>query len=196
MILLPPIPFSPTDPKVPPSLAYHLADIYLEELNKALTNPPSTSPLELPPPPAPLATLLAPFFTLAARTPNNVTFQRVQAALLDPVLAALEAAARVGDSGGGDGDGGEEDREEEGPNNRKRRRLDVRDQEYPSIVSNSCATDPKAEGAMESGKLRAVLLRKMFDVASEEETRDANRRRLYALRKANMDDGDDNLDAS
>ena len=71
--------FSPTDPKVPPSLAYHLADIYLDELNKALSAPSSK--------PAPLTTLLAPFVELAARTPSRVVFGRVRGALLEGQLA-------------------------------------------------------------------------------------------------------------
>lgn len=177
-------PLCPSDTKVPPSLAYHLADIYLEELNKALTNSPSSSPLESPPSPAPLSTLLSPFFTLAARTSNNTTYQRIQSALLDPIFAALKVAAQA-ERAGEDEDGGPD---------RKRRRLDAQD--YPSIVSNSCATNPRVEGAMESGKLRAVLLKSMFEFASEAETRDANRRKLYALRKANMDDEEDSADAS
>lgn len=35
--------FSPTDNRVPSSLAYHLADIYLEELDKAVSSNPSVS---------------------------------------------------------------------------------------------------------------------------------------------------------
>lgn len=37
-------------------------------------------------------------------------------------------------------------------------------------------------------KLRQVLLRRMFEVASEEGTRDSNRRKMYAMFKAAKED--------
>ncbi|KAI0756336.1 Nop52-domain-containing protein [Daedaleopsis nitida] len=161
-------PLCPDDTRVPTSLAYHLADIYIEELDKALGSSAVDSPL-----PAPLSTLFAPFFTLAARTPTTVTYRRIQSALLDPLLTAL--ASR-------------HDAEE--PPSRKRPRLST--PTYPNLLSNACATDPKSEGALSSSALRTVLLKQLFEVASEPETRDANRRRMYALWKENIeDDGDE-----
>ncbi|KAL4252472.1 RRP1 family protein [Abortiporus biennis] len=167
-------PLCPDDARLPPSLIYHIADIYLEELDKALGNPPTESPL-----PAPLTALLSPFFTLAARTTNNITFQRIQSSVLDPLFVAF-----------GSPDEDEEDEDE--PRSRKRPRLSV--VTYDNLVSNSCSTDPKREGALETGQLRKILLRRMFDIASEQDSRDSNRRKLYAIWKSNWDDeeeGDD-----
>ncbi|OCH96436.1 Nop52-domain-containing protein [Obba rivulosa] len=158
-------PLCPEDTRVPTSLAYHLADIYLEELDKAFAKSPVDSPL-----PVPLAILFAPFLTLAARTPVNTTYQRIQSALLVPIFDALAP-----------------EREDEEPA-RKRPRLSS--PEYPNLISNTCAEDPKAEGVVEKGDLKKILLKKMFEIASEQDTRDANRRRMYALWKEHMEDED------
>ncbi|KAI9068693.1 Nop52-domain-containing protein [Trametes sanguinea] len=164
-------PLCAEDPRVPTSLAYHLADIYLEELDKALGNPPVPSPL-----PAPVSTLLNPFFTLAARTSTSTTYQRIQSALLEPIYAALSP---VHDS----------DSDSDGPRSRKRPRLST--PSYPNLVANACATSPKEEGAVSSTTLKKTLLRRMFDIASEPDTRDSNRRKLYALWKEHMADDDE-----
>ncbi|KAI0828946.1 Nop52-domain-containing protein [Trametes gibbosa] len=165
-------PLCPEDQRVPTSLAYHLADIYLEELDKASGNSPLPSP-----PPAPLTTLLAPFFTLAARTPTNTTYQRVQSALLDPLYTALGAS-----------------HDSDEPPSRKRPRLSA--PTFSNLLSNACGTRPKVEGALSSSALKTSLLKRMFEVASEPDTRDANRRKLYALWKEHMEDEeDDSLEA-
>ncbi len=157
---------SPDDLRVPTSLAYHLSDIYLEELDKALGSPPVESPL-----PAPLSTLLSPFFSLASRTPTTVTYQRIQSALFDPLLTAFAP------------------RQDSDEPSRKRPRLSS--STFPHLVSNACSSNPKDEGAVSTATLRKTLLKQMFDTASEPDTRDANRRRLYALWKENMEDDDE-----
>lgn len=149
---------------MPTSLAYHLADIYLEELDKALGNHGEPSP-----PPTPLSTLLDPFFTLAARAPTKVTYERIQSALLEPLFTALTP------------------KPEDEPPSRKKPRLGPT---YANLVANACSTDPETEGAVERSKLRKILLRRMFDVASEEDTRDANRRKMYNLWKSYTEDED------
>ncbi|KAF8347092.1 nucleolar protein,Nop52-domain-containing protein [Amanita rubescens] len=75
-------PLCPSDIRVPTSLIYHLADIYLEELEKALIGSPSA-------PPAPLLIVLKPFFSLAAKTQHKTMYQRIQSALLSPLFSAL-----------------------------------------------------------------------------------------------------------
>ena len=42
-----------------------------------------------------------------------------------------------------------------------------------------------------SAVLRKALLRQIFDVASEESTRDSNRRKMYGVFKAAKEDEDD-----
>ncbi|EMD41841.1 hypothetical protein CERSUDRAFT_42980 [Gelatoporia subvermispora B] len=164
-------PLCPEDIRVPTSLSYHLADIYLEELDKAFANAPVDSPL-----PAPLSALLSPFFTLTARTPVNITYQRIQSSLLGPIFGALSPP-----------------RETDEPI-RKRPRLSTL--EYPHLLPNACAEDPKTEGALDRASLKKVLLKKVFDVASEQDTRDANRRKLYALWKEHTEDEDSGGDQS
>ncbi|KAK7686731.1 hypothetical protein QCA50_010331 [Cerrena zonata] len=169
-------PLCAEDTRVPSSLTYHLADIYLEELNKALANPPTPSSL-----PAPLSSLLSPYFNLAARTPSNVTYQRIQSALIDPLFAALST----------------EGESNAGASNQKRSKPTASDNTYPNIIENSCGTDPK-EGPLDKVSLRKVLLARLFDIASEQDTRDSNRRKLYAVWKTYVDDEVDEhpLDAS
>ncbi len=159
---------SPQDTRVPTSLAYHLTDIYLEELDKAIG---SSSQPTLP---APLSTLITPFFSLAARTTVNTTYKRVQDALLEPMFTAL--SPRQIDHTKGD------------TRSSKRARVEVL---YEDTVSNACLSDPKKEGAMEMGVVRKALLTYMFDVASKPETRDANRRKMYALWKSMAEDADE-----
>ncbi|KAI0720137.1 Nop52-domain-containing protein [Fomitopsis betulina] len=157
-------PLCPEDIRVPTSLAYHLADIYLEELEKVLGTSSESSP-----PPAPLSTLLDPFVALAARAPTKVTYERIESALLEPLFTALTP------------------KPDDEPPSRKKPRLGPA---YSNIVANACATDPKTEGAVERVKLRKILLRRIFDVASEEDTRDANRRKMYNLWKIHTEDED------
>ncbi|TFK56726.1 Nop52-domain-containing protein [Heliocybe sulcata] len=170
-------PMCPDDQRVPASLSYHLADIYLEELDKAMSNSPVSDPL-----PAPLSTLLSPFFVLAARTPSNITYQRIQSALINPLFASLTLQTP-------------ESEDEDAPR-RKRARLD--EPEYTNFVSNACSTDPEEEKALPIPQLRAAVLRKMFDIASHEDSRDSNRRKLYAVWKVYKEDEnvDKPLDAS
>ena len=158
---------SPDDTRVPTSLAYHLSDIYLEELDKALANSPVESPL-----PAPLSTLLAPFFVLSSRTPTTITYQRIQTALIDPLLTALSPRVDSDDQP-----------------SRKRPRLSS--PTFDNLVSNSCASEPVSEGAQSTLSLRKIVLKQLFDVASEPDTRDANRRRLYALWKERAEDDEE-----
>jgi len=152
----------PDDIRVPASLAFHLSDIYLEELDKALSAPS--------PSPAPLSTVLSPFFTLAARTQANTTYKQIQSTIFEPLFTALKPDQNL----------------EELPS-RKRPRLEAN---YSNLVSNACVSNPK-EGAVDGAKLRQALLRRIFDVASEEGTRDSNRRKMYALFKATKEDEDE-----
>ncbi|KAF8216044.1 nucleolar protein,Nop52-domain-containing protein [Mycena galopus ATCC 62051] len=155
-------PLCPTDIRVPTSLAYHLSDIYVEELDKALASAPE-------PTPAPLSTLLAPFFTLAARTPTSITYKRVQSEVFAPLFHALSPPPP-----------------EDQPPAHKRMRLDPNVQ-YPTLVANA-SFDRPSEGKIEGGILRKKLLRRIFEIASEPDTRDSSRRKMYALFKESTED--------
>lgn len=159
--------YSPSDIRVPSSLSYHLADIYNEELDRALTVQPSA------PCSAPLASIITPFLVLAAQTPTATTHKRIQSALLDPLLSALSAPPPRNDQ----------------PPSKKRVRPDA--DAYPHITANACFEDPDGEGSMDGNVLRKKLLRKVFEVASEAETKDANRRKMYKLWKDGNDEDED-----
>jgi ribosomal RNA-processing protein 1 len=157
--------FSPDDNRVPLSLKYHLADIYLEELNKVLAWDSEAG--DKCPPPALLDVLVAPFLTLLARTPSNHTFERVMSAVLEPLIQSLMPP------------GSDE------PPRQKRRRL--LGNEISFVAENSCMS---GSSTPDRSSLRQGLLKQVFSVASEQDTRDSNRRRLYRFWKSNLDDDD------
>lgn len=148
------------------SLKYHLADVYLEELNKVLTWDSEADGES--PPRAPLDTIIAPFLTLLARTPSNHTFDRVMSTALEPLIQTFAAAGSVE------------------PPSKKRRRL--LDNEISFIADNSCVSNSPTT---DKSSLQKALLKQVFSVASEQDTRDSNRRRLYKFWKSNLEDHDD-----
>ncbi|KAK0465595.1 nucleolar protein,Nop52-domain-containing protein [Desarmillaria tabescens] len=163
-------PLCPSDIKVPTSLTYHLSDVYIEELDKAVASFDSSPSV----PPAPLDTLLSPFLILAAQTSSGVTYKRIKTALLDPLLSALPSSTNS-----------------DGPPQAKRIRLESKDPEsYPNLIANACMS-PEDHGQMDGLMLRKKLLRRIFEVASESSTRGSNRRRMYEIWK---DAGDGNYD--
>ncbi|KAG6837685.1 hypothetical protein H0H93_004961 [Arthromyces matolae] len=158
------------DIKVPTSLAYHLADVYLEELDKVCATSMSASSH---PSPAPLHSLLTPFMLLAAQTPLNLTYKRIKSSLLDPLFSALSVTSH----------------NEEHPSKRARlENVPEEDNAYPSLVTNACFENSSAEGRIDGPILGQKLLKSVFQLASQPSTRDANRRKMYALWK---DYGDD-----
>ncbi|KAJ7597504.1 nucleolar protein,Nop52-domain-containing protein [Mycena floridula] len=157
-------PLCPTDIRVPTSLSYHLADIYIEELDKALGICPSI--------PVPLVAVLAPFFLLASRTPLTTTYKRVQSALLDPLFDALAP-------------------EDDAPPSAKRIRLEQTSAEvgpYPNLLTNACFSDPASEGITCGPEILKKLLRRIFEVASDSETRESSRKKMYSLWKERSDE--------
>ena len=151
---------SPTDVRVPAGLTFHLAEIYLEELEKAVS-------ASEPPIPVPILALLSPFISLAAHTPTNTTYKHLEELLFRPLLDELRPRAS---------------------NLHKRTRAS--DLECPTILSNACAETPYTDGPMAQSTLREAVLQKLFAVASAEDTRDTNRRRMYALYKTAVEDDD------
>jgi len=158
-------PLCPDDVRVPASLTFHLVDIYLEELNKSLVGDDLL--------PVPLSLILSPFFTLASRTQASTTYKQIQLSVFEPLFSSLKAPTAS-----------------EEARSRKKPRLDL---DYPNLVSNCCFQNPK-ERTIENAKLRKVLLRRLFEVASNEKARDSNRRKMYAFFKAAKEDGDDSDD--
>jgi ribosomal RNA-processing protein 1 len=127
------------------------------------------------PPRAPIDTLIAPFLTLLARTTSNHTFDRVMSVVLEPLVQSLAPAGSP-----------------ESPSKKRRRLLGT---EMSFVADNACMSSlPTTTAAADADKpaLHQALLKQVFSVASERDTRDSNRRRLYKFWKSNLeDDGDD-----
>ena len=155
---------SPNDVRIPTSLAYHVADIYVEELDNTLRG--TQDPL-----PVPLAVLFGPFFTLAAQTPNSTMYKRVQSAIIEPLLSSLAFESLPADTE---------------PPKSKRRKLS----EETGRSKNACFASP-SEGKVDDRELRQKLLRRLFEIASESTTRESNRRRMYAFWKENYADSEE-----
>ncbi|BEJ16512.1 hypothetical protein CspHIS471_0511170 [Cutaneotrichosporon sp. HIS471] len=132
-------PMSWQDKSVPMSLASHLGDVYLQELDKVLAESEN----------APLIDLLRPHIVLIARTRNATLHRRMVESVFNPLLAGLK-----------DGD------------------------EYENIATKSTVDGE----AVDPAQLRTALLRAMFEEASQESTIESNRRKLYALVRAEDDD--------
>ncbi|KAF8514747.1 Nop52-domain-containing protein [Gautieria morchelliformis] len=170
-------PLCPEDTRVPSSLAYHLADIYLEELDKVSSLPSKEASA------VPLCTMLSPFLNLAARTNSNVTYTRIQTSLFDPLISELSSASTSSTES-------PVDRSEPA---RKRSRLT--DPPFRHLVHNSRGDD--SQTAITPLELRSLIYQQIFEVASREETRDVNRKKLYAMWKDGMEEaGSLDMDAS
>ncbi|KIK30210.1 hypothetical protein PISMIDRAFT_644766 [Pisolithus microcarpus 441] len=154
-------PLCPNDIRLPSSLSYHLADIYLEELDKVIASLDSPSPV-------PLLSLVHPFITLAARTPTSTTYKHLENALFRPLLAVL--------------------RPHRTSNPQKRARLSG--SPLANIPSAACKHDPSSEGAIDAPTLRQEVLQMLFDIASTESARDSNRRKMHALYRELAEDHD------
>ncbi|KAG9314086.1 Nop52-domain-containing protein [Chiua virens] len=154
-------PLCPTDVRVPTGLVFHLAEIYLEELEKALSASDSPTPV-------PILPLLSPFINLAASTLTSTTYKHLEESLFRPLLSDLQPR----------------------PSNPKKRSR-VSGLECPTILSNACPDVPCADSPVLPSTLRETILQKIFAVASAEDTRDANRRKMYALYKVAVEDVDD-----
>ena len=157
---------SPSDPRVPPALSYHLSEIWLTELDKVSASASASNTRK----PVPLKLVLAPFLTLAAQTPNKMTYQQLQANLIDPLIGALSLPGPDEPLPGRSKAGGTCD-------------------DFPSLLTNSCLFP--SDEPLDRGQLLKGLLEYVFEVASREDSKDSNRRKLYAICNANIDEDDD-----
>ncbi|KXN88781.1 hypothetical protein AN958_06650 [Leucoagaricus sp. SymC.cos] len=163
-------PLCSTDTRVSMGLPNHLSDIYLEELNKAYT-----TISEQKPHPAPLCTLLDPFFSLMTQTPTMTVYKRIESSLILPLLEALATPTRSDDEPGS-----------------KRARKDF--ELYSELIVNACFDDPES-GSVDRAALKKKLLRKIFEIASLSETKDANRRKMYTLWKEGAEEAEEAIES-
>ena len=148
---------------MPIGLTFHLAEIYFEELEKALSASES-------PAPTPILALLSPFISLAAHTQTKTTYAHLEESLFKPLLAELRPRTS---------------------NPQKRARISAL--EFPTILSNACVDVPCTDGPTPHSALREAILQNLFTVASAEDTRDTNRRKMYTLYKTALEDDDDSV---
>lgn len=144
-----------------------MADIYLDELNRVLDSTSQDTP-------APILIVLDPLFSFSAQTTSKVAFKRLQTTLWEPLLSSLSS-------------GSPEDEEEERP--RKRMRLNKEDA-LSALYRFSCLVDPP-KGRLDKQALGKGVRRKLFEIAGSPDTRDSNRKKLYALWKDEASESDD-----
>lgn len=120
--------------------------------------------------PVPLYTILHPLFLLAARTPSNITYTRIQTSIFEPLFAGLVVLSSQTDT------------DEMEP-----RATEVSDPVFSALLSNS-RRDLDQLSSMTPPELMRAMYQCLFDVASQQETRVFNRKKMYALWKEGTDD--------
>ncbi|KAF8323159.1 Nop52-domain-containing protein [Clavulina sp. PMI_390] len=188
-------PLSPIDNKAPSGLQYHVADIYLPELEKALASfPDSNSPV-------PISIILQPFIQLATLTPSNITFKRIQTSVFDSLLSSLSDASSAPPIPPPSSE----------PSRKRQKTASTKgsssagstispDAALPDIplahIVTRSSISTSSEEAKKTGSIAtpkevaSAVISTLFREASQEGTRDANRRRLYAICKAARDEDD------
>lgn len=180
---------SVTDTRIPHSIAYHIADIYIVELERSLPLPSAdpTTPSERT---VPLAALLQPFLTTLARAPSKPMFERIVDNIFTPLIEELlapsssPAVAATPTTGAGVW--------------AKKRKVVVKteeEKEYPRIALQSRLTIlPVGEATGEDDEdadelqmpenaqgLGRNVLNSIFKEGGKSTTGEVNRRRLYTL---------------
>ncbi|KWU41286.1 Nop52-domain-containing protein, partial [Rhodotorula sp. JG-1b] len=157
MLVGPGGPLDVTNDKVPLSLAYHLFDIYLDELDRVASSSPDSSTL-------PLA-LLSPMYSVASHAPLQVMFTRLVDNVFTPLLDALVGPKPE-------------------PNPKRRRgnaAKRAKERAYPALraaARRAAGVDAVDEAAADA-RIGKQVLRRLFEEGGKEETGEAQRRRIY-----------------
>lgn len=148
------------DVKTPNGLMYHVCDIYLEELDKALS---IESEEEESAESVPVTSLLKPFIDMAASCHSSQHFDRMLKAVIVPYLddclvSEAEQGAKINN--------------DRANKRQKRSTGDDSQCDYPNIFKRA---DKSAT------ELRSQTFSELFDVASRAESVEARRRRIYKM---------------
>lgn len=175
-------PLCPNDVKVPHGITYHLADIYLEELEKAAGTidevEDGTRPSVVP-----LLALLQPFITSMATCHSSLVYDRIANEVVDPLLKdclALEESERT-----------KKRKTTSQKANSKRRKVDVMEVEVES--SDGAEENPcqyayvLRQTGLAGADLRRLIFEAIFQTASRNNSLDARRRRMYKMCKDEED---------
>ncbi|GAA5961482.1 hypothetical protein JCM8115_003464 [Rhodotorula mucilaginosa] len=152
-------PLDVTNDKVPLSLAYHLFDIYLDELDRVASSSPDSSTL-------PLLALLSPMYSVAAHAPLQVMFARLVDNVFTPLLDALLGPKPE-------------------PNPKRRRgnaAKRAKERAYPALraaARRAAGVDDAVEEVAADARIGKQVLRRLFEEGGKEETGEAQRRRIY-----------------
>ncbi|GAA5961127.1 hypothetical protein JCM21900_002809 [Sporobolomyces salmonicolor] len=154
-------PLHVTDSKIPHSLAYHLADIFLDELERLCTATVS-SESDTPSRTVPLNLLLTPFYTTLAAAPSLTLFTRFTDNVFSPLLdAALPPKPE--------------------PKAKRRKGASAPSRpEYPGIMQLALEGQG-AEKGEEGEEIGKKVLKRLFVEGGKAETGDVNRRRIYQI---------------
>ncbi|GAA5826316.1 hypothetical protein JCM3770_005817 [Rhodotorula araucariae] len=160
-------PLDVTNQKVLHSIAYHLADIYVDEIERTCaahlpsSDADSSDSSPAPTRNVPLVLLLDPVFTTLSISPTKILYARFTENVLEPLLAAFLPPKPTA------------------PRPQKRKRTDPPAPArpvYPGILACAREGAGAADAAQAIGK---AVLRRLFDEGGKEQTGETNRRRIY-----------------
>lgn len=182
-------------------MAYHIIDIYLDELEKAMASeddaraelePESESETaqaetdgtqdakdKSSPAPAPLLDLLQPFIDVLTQINVKTHFQRVLENVFDPLIDALQSQKKGSKQDGENNDEKRDEEEEDEPSSKRRRVESSPSSPYPHLLRDQPAD------------LDAQVLKRLFEHGAKETTDDVNRKRLYSYATRKGYEGDE-----
>ena len=157
------------DSRIPHSLAYHLADIYIDELERSLPAIPASALRVVP-----LVPLLQPFLTTFALCPSSTMFARISDNLFSPLFDYSVPL----------------------PPQPKSKRRKIESQlaiaEYPRIFEQAQVEEMSGNEGVEEGRRLCGegVLKALFEEGGKKETNEVNRRRMYKLWREKSGEGD------
>ncbi|PWN52297.1 Nop52-domain-containing protein [Violaceomyces palustris] len=178
---------SPNDLKVPDSIVYHLSDIYMEELEKAVgwyeqQKAASTSIRGT----VPVVELLEPFIRALATCHSGPIYERLLSGVIRPFLDDCLLAQRK--------ETGQKEKPKKGRKGKQTEEVEEEELSYPKVLAFSKTpqvsgeddeddddTERDASAASTPRALRAAVYRKLFEAASKPDSAEPRRRKLYAL---------------
>ncbi|GAA5986880.1 hypothetical protein JCM11641_006579 [Rhodosporidiobolus odoratus] len=158
-------PLNVQDPKLPHSLPYHVADVYLTEIERLSSSKLSDSVEVSPSPPRnlPLNLLLGPFYTAIAACPTSTMFTRFADEIYTPLLDAFLPPPP------------------QPPHKRRKTAAKSKRLEYPGILAVATEGSDAAEADAAGELIGKSVLKRLFAEGGKAETEDPNRRRIYAF---------------
>ena len=129
--------------------------------------------------------VLQPLITLLAHTPVPNVHKRLMTTLFQPLITALNHASpsiSLADSDAADGP------------SRKRQKREASEPVFAHIIMHSTTAQEGQDERSSPEKLKAGLLKAMFNAASVEKAVEANRRRIYLVYREEGGDDDDEDD--